>query len=50
MEKQDPDPNGMQKGRVIAMADYTIHNDGSVKALQQAIEGFIARFETKEGN
>ncbi len=41
LEKNDPNPHGMQKAKVMAMADYTIFNNGSLEALQQAIDEFL---------
>jgi dephospho-CoA kinase len=38
LEMNDPDPHGMQKAMVMAMADYTIINNASVKELEEAIE------------
>jgi dephospho-CoA kinase/8-oxo-dGTP pyrophosphatase MutT (NUDIX family) len=44
LEKNDPDPNGMQKAKVIAMADYTITNDGTVEELEAQVERFLEAF------
>jgi len=41
LEKNDPDPHGMQKASVIAMADYTIMNNGTKEELEQAVETFM---------
>lgn len=41
LEKNDPDPNGMQKAKVMEMADYTIMNDGSLEELHIAVEKFL---------
>jgi dephospho-CoA kinase len=41
LEKNDPDPNGMQKAKVIEMADYTIMNDGTMKELHAQVEHFL---------
>jgi dephospho-CoA kinase len=41
IEMNDPDPNGMQKAKVMAMADYTIMNNGSLPELHQNIETFL---------
>ncbi len=38
MELNDPDPHGMQKQRVIEMADYVILNNNSVDDFYTAIE------------
>jgi dephospho-CoA kinase len=42
LEKNDPDPNGMQKAKVMEIADYTIMNDGTVAELEKQIEAFLA--------
>lgn len=42
LEANDPDPHGMQKPKVIAMADYVIMNNGSIAELEQAVEGLCA--------
>ena len=44
LEKNDPDPHGMQKGKVIEMADYTIMNDGTIEELHKAVDEFIQKF------
>ena len=41
LEMNDPDPNGMQKAKVMAAADYTIMNDSSLKELGKQIELFL---------
>jgi dephospho-CoA kinase len=41
LEKDDPDPHGMQKAAVMALADYTFLNNGTVAELQTAIDAFI---------
>ena len=41
LEKNDPDPNGMQKAAVMEMADHTIMNDGTVEELEQKVETFL---------
>ena len=41
LEMNDPDPNGMQKARVIKSADYTIMNNGSWAELMEAIDNFL---------
>jgi dephospho-CoA kinase len=40
LEANDPDPHGMQKPRVMAMADSTLMNDGTIAVLQERIEQF----------
>lgn len=42
LEKDDPDPHGMQKAAVMGIADHTIFNNGSVEELTQAVDLFIA--------
>jgi dephospho-CoA kinase len=41
LEMNDPDPNGMQKAKVMEMADHTIMNDGTLAQLGEAIEEFL---------
>lgn len=41
LEMNDPDPNGMQKAKVMAAADYTIMNDSSLKELGKALDLFL---------
>jgi dephospho-CoA kinase len=41
LEKNDPDPNGMQKAAVMAMADHTVMNNGTVAALEAAAAGVV---------
>ncbi len=38
LETNDPNPHGMQKQKVIALADYTIMNNGSREELEASIE------------
>jgi dephospho-CoA kinase len=45
LENNDPDPHGMQKRKVIAMADYVIQNDGTLEALHQKIDEVLTRIE-----
>lgn len=44
LEMNDPDPHGMQKAKVLAMADYTIMNDGSFEELGEAVEKVFSTF------
>lgn len=37
LEKNDPDAHGMQKAKVMEMADYTISNGGTIEALEEAV-------------
>jgi len=48
LEKNDPDPNGMQKAIVMEMADYTIMNDGTVAELEKQIETFLTIFASDQ--
>lgn len=41
LEKNDPDPHGMQKAKVMEMADYTIFNNGTREELEIATEEFL---------
>lgn len=41
LEMNDPDPHGMQKAQVIAAADYTILNNGSLAELQAQIDAAL---------
>jgi dephospho-CoA kinase len=45
LEMNDPDPHGMQKARVLEMADYTIMNDGSFEELGAAVEKALSVVE-----
>lgn len=44
LEKNDPDPNGMQKAAVMKMADYTITNEGTLEELEEQINKFLITF------
>ncbi len=41
LEMDDPNPFGLQKRAVMASADYTIMNNGSLRELQVAVDGFL---------
>ena len=43
LERNDPDPHGMQKGKVMDMADYTILNEGSFITLHTQIEEVLQK-------
>lgn len=43
-EMNDPDPNGMQKAQVMAMADRTILNNGTLEELRAQIEETLKEF------
>jgi len=45
LEKNDPDPNGMQKASVIAMADYTITNNGTLEDLHAQVDEFLQHLQ-----
>jgi len=47
LETNDPNPHGMQKQKVIAMADYCIFNDGTLDELHTKIENILLRVEIK---
>ena len=44
LEKNDPDPHGMQKAKVIEMADHMIFNDGDMNALRHSVDEFLKRY------
>ena len=46
LENNDPNPHGMQKARVMALADCTIKNSTNKKDLALSVEEFINRFDT----
>ena len=41
LEMDDPDPHGMQKARVIEMADHRIENNGTIPELHERIEALL---------
>lgn len=43
IEMNDPDPHGMQKAKVMQMADYTIQNNGTLEALHTQIEEVLTK-------
>lgn len=43
LEMDDPDPNGMQKAKVLQAADYTIYNEGSLEELHNQIEEVLGK-------
>jgi len=47
MELNDPDPHGMQKRKVMEMADYTIFNNGSLAELEKQIEDVFSKIINK---
>lgn len=42
LEKNDPDPHGMQKAKVMEMADYTIMNDGTLAELEARVDAWLS--------
>ncbi len=44
LEMNDPDPNGMQKAKVMEMADYTIFNDCTIPQLQLIVDDFLSKY------
>jgi len=44
LEKNDTDPHGMQKAKVMEMADYTIMNNGTREELIAAVESFLDQY------
>ncbi len=42
LEKNDPDPHGMQKARVMAMADHVIMNNGTIRELHRAVDEWLS--------
>ena len=45
LEMNDPDPNGMQKEKVMQMADYTIINNGTLDEFHAQIETALSRMQ-----
>ncbi len=45
LESNDPNPHGMQKRKVITMANYTIMNSGSVEDLKKSIEEVFKKMQ-----
>ncbi len=50
LEKNDPDPHGMQKGAVMAAADYTVFNTRSIKDLQRETDAVMAKLGITKQN
>lgn len=44
LEKNDPNPHGMQKAAVMAMADYTIENNETPVSLRTAVDTFLEKY------
>lgn len=49
LEKNDPDPNGMQKAAVMAMADFTIGNNETMEELGLQIEAVLHELGPEHG-
>lgn len=47
LEMNDPDPHGMQKAKVIAMADHVFMNNGTIEELQQQVDAALAGLSSK---
>lgn len=45
LEANDPNPHGMQKRKVMQMADYTIENNTSVGAFQAKIDDVLVHLK-----
>lgn len=45
LEMHDPDPHGMQKAKVIGMADYVVVNNGSLRVLNGEIENILCKLQ-----
>ena len=45
LEKNDTNPHGMQKAKVMEMADYTICNNGTLEELQSAVDIFLEQYD-----
>lgn len=48
LEANDPDPHGMQKLKVVAMADHIILNNGSIGELHGRIDEVLRKIESRE--
>ncbi len=45
IEMNDPDPHGMQKAKVMKMADFKLENNGTVEELYDQIEKILKELE-----
>lgn len=45
LEANDPDPHGMKKRAVMAMADYIIYNNNDTAALFAAVDELLAKID-----
>lgn len=48
LEMNDPDPHGMQKEKVIEMADYTILNNGTLDDVYVQIEAILDKIQNHD--
>jgi len=46
LEMNDPDPHGMQKAKVIEMADYVIQNGGTFQELRARVDEALVSLST----
>ncbi|MEY2665666.1 MAG: hypothetical protein RLZZ480_771 [Candidatus Parcubacteria bacterium] len=44
LEKNDHDPHGMQKAKVMEMADCTIFNNDTLEALKARVDAFLNQY------
>lgn len=47
LESNDPDPHGMQKQKVIEMADYILENNGTLEELHQQVEAVLNQIKER---
>lgn len=45
LERNDPDPHGMQKATVMEMSDFTINNNTTLEDLHAQIEVFLKKYQ-----
>ena len=46
LEMDDPDPHGLQKAKVIQMADYTILNNGTFEDVYVQVENILEKLDS----
>lgn len=46
LEMNDPDPHGMQKAKVIEMADYAIQNNGTLEEVYTQVDAMLNNIHT----
>lgn len=49
LEMNDPDPHGMQKAKVMAVADYTVGNNKDLEELYEQIEVVLVAIKEQSG-